>query len=150
MKITERNDESGFKFNVDGTLSTPLEATQESWADMHGRLLTAKRFAKAWIKQSREWATQQWGIDYVATAEVQLEMALGIEAPEKPADLNPQDKSRAIVMIEGISQSFAVWQRKMAPEIEAWDKPRLQKFLDLVEPMEAQAKRVRELLGGDQ
>lgn len=150
QELTTGAEETPFQFRPDGTLAMPQEATQEEWAAMHGRLITAKRFAKAWIKHSREWATAKWGMDFVATAEVQMEMALGIESPEKPADLNPQDKSSAIIMIEGISQSFAVWQRKMAPEIEEWDRPRLQKFLDLVGPMEAQAKRVRELLGGDQ
>jgi hypothetical protein len=86
-------------------------------------------------------------VDYVAEAEMQMELSLGLPdpKPEKPA-LNPEDKSRAIVTIEGICQSFALWQRKMAPEIERWDRDRLTKALALVEPIEAQAKRIRELL----
>lgn len=123
-------------------------STQEEWADIHRSILLCKQASSKWLKQSRAFGTEKWGEEYVATAEVQMEMALGIEDKPKPANLNPDDKSRAIVMIEGIAQSFIVWQRKMQGEIEDWDRPRLQKFLDLVGPMEEQAKRVRELLGG--
>ena len=48
--------------------------------------------------------------------------------------------------IEGLSQSFILWQRKMSDEIQGWDKDKLTRALDLLEPMEREAKRVRELL----
>ena len=128
-------------------LAIPDSTTQEGWTDLHRTILTCKRAAGKWLSQSRKWATEKWGIDYVAETEVQLELALGIETKGKPAPLNPADKSKAIVTIEGISQSFALWHRKMASEVETWDRDRLKRALELLEPMEAQAKAIRARLG---
>ena len=128
-------------------LHIPADITEEAWADMHRTILLCRASSRLWLRQSRDYASTRWGVEYVAEAEMQMELALGLPEPkpEKPA-LNPEDKSRAIVTIEGICQSFALWQRKMAPEIERWDRDRLTKALALVEPIEAQAKRIRELL----
>jgi hypothetical protein len=99
------------------------------------------------LRKSRAFAAEKWGAEFVAEQEIQMEMDLGLPEPkDKPQPLNPEDKSRAIVTIEGISQSFALWQRKMAPEIERWDRVRLIKALALIEPIEAQARRIRERL----
>jgi hypothetical protein len=128
-------------------LNIPPDITEDAWADMHRTILLCRASSRLWLRQSRDYASTRWGVDYVAEAEMQMELALGLPEPKpaKPA-LNPEDKSRAIVTIEGICQSFALWQRKMAPEIERWDRERLTKALSLVEPIEAQAKRIRELL----
>jgi hypothetical protein len=128
-------------------LHIPTDMTEAAWAEMHRTILLCRASSRLWLRQSRDYASNRWGVDYVAEAEMQMELELGLPEPkpEKPA-LNPEDKSRAIVTIEGICQSFALWQRKMAPEIERWDRDRLTKALALVEPIEAQAKRIRELL----
>lgn len=128
------------------TITIPPETTQDQWSDIHRNLLLAKNSAAKWLTQSRKFAAERWGLDYVAETEVQLELGLGLPQPEKPAPLNPADKSKAIVTIEGINQSFILWQRKMSDEVEQWDQDRLKRALDLLEPMEKQAKRVRELL----
>jgi len=130
-------------------LSIPTETTQEGWTDLHRSIIQCKRAAGKWLSQSRKWATDRFGIDFVAETEVQLEMALGIESKDKPANLNPGDKSKAIITIEGISQSFALWHRKMGVEIETWDRDRLTRALELLEPMEAQAAVIRARLSGD-
>jgi hypothetical protein len=128
-------------------LHIPTDITEDAWAEMHRTILLCRASSRLWLRQSRDYASNRWGVEYVAEAEMQMELALGLPEPkpDKPA-LNPEDKSRAIVTIEGICQSFALWQRKMAPEIERWDRDRLTKALALVEPIEAQAKRIRELL----
>jgi len=129
-------------------LHIPTDITEDAWAEMHRTILLCRASSRLWLRQSRDYAIARWGVDFVADAEMQMEFNLGLPEPkpEKVA-LNPEDKSRAIVTIEGICQSFALWQRKMAPEIERWDRDRLTKALALVEPIEAQAKRIRELLG---
>lgn len=132
-------------FGKDG-LTIPPAATQDEWQDIHRTILLCRKASKAWLKQSRDFAVSKWGAEYVAECEEQMELALGLPIPADKPQLNPADKSRAIVTIEGIAQSFALWQRKMASEIERWDRPRLEKALALVEPIEAQAKRIRELL----
>ena len=127
-------------------LSIPADTTQEQWTDIHRSLLVCKKSATKWLSQSRSFASDRWGLDYVAETEVQLELGLGILEPVKPEPLNPADKSKAIVTIEGVHQSFVLWQRKMSGEVETWDDDRLKRALDLLEPMEQQAKRIRELL----
>ena len=128
-------------------LNIPADITEDAWAGMHRTILLCRASSRLWLRRSRDYAIARWGVDYVANAEMQMELNLGLPQPkpEKVA-LNPEDKSRAIVTIEGICQSFTLWQRKMAPEIERWDRERLTKALALVEPIEAQAKRIRELL----
>jgi hypothetical protein len=123
------------------------DTTQEAWKEQHRKIIFCRAFSRQILRESRVFATEKWGVDFVAESEIQMELALGLPEPkpDKPT-LNPQDKSR-ILTIEGISQSFTFWRRKMAPEIERWDRDRLTKALALIEPMEAQAKRIRELLG---
>jgi hypothetical protein len=127
-------------------LSIPDDTTQEQWAEIHRSLLVCKKSAAKWLSQSRSFASDRWGLDYVAETEVQLELSLGLPEPTKPEPLNPADKSKAIVTIEGVHQSFVLWQRKMSGEVETWDRDRLNRALELLTPMEQQAKRIRELL----
>ena len=131
-------------------ISIPDETTQEQWTEIHRTILTAKRAAGKWVSQSRKWASERWGVDFVAETEVQLELALGIESKDKPANLNPPDKSRAIVTIEGISQSFAMWHRKMHDDIREWDADRLDRLIDILKPQveaHAEAVELRSKLG---
>jgi hypothetical protein len=128
-------------------VAIPQDATQEQWAEIHRSIILCRKASGAWLKQSREYGVGRWGAEYVGEQEVQMEMALGLPAPEDKPTLNPADKSKAIVTIEGISHSFALWQRKMGPEIEHWNREQLTKALPLLEPIEAQAKRIRERLG---
>jgi len=132
---------------ITNALNIPDDLDETQWKVMHNTILLCRASSRAWLKQSRTYASERWGIDFVVEAEEQMELTLGLPEPKPDkVKLNPDDKSRAIVTIEGICQSFALWQRKMAPEIERWDRERLTKALALVEPIEAQAKRIRELL----
>lgn len=128
-------------------VTIPLDATQEQWADIHRSIVLCRKASAAWLRQSRSFGVERWGAEYVAEQEVQMELSLGLPEPAVKPELNPSDKSRAIVTIEGISQSFVLWQRKMGDEIEGWDRTRLEKALELVGPIEKQARRMRELLG---
>lgn len=128
-------------------LHIPENITKQDWTALHGQLLLCKRAAAKWLQQSRDYSTGKWGLEYTADTEAQLELDLGIALPtEKPA-LNPSDKTTAIVTIEGLSQKFQLWERKMHDDIEAWDRDRLQRALDLLSPMAATADRIRQLLG---
>lgn len=135
------------RMSKDG-LEIPDETTQEQWQGIHRDILMCRRAAGKWLSQSRKWATDKWGIDYVAESEVQLEMALGIEAKPAPANLNAPDKSRGIVTIEGIAQSFDLWHRKVAPEIAGWGRDKLERALELLDPIARQAEALRAILRG--
>ena len=129
------------------SVSIDPATTQDQWLAIHRSIVLCKRASARWIRQSRAFAAERWGMDFVADSEVQMELVLGIEAKDPaPAALNPQDKSKALVTIEGISQSFSLWERKMRDEVLTWDRPRLTRALELLEPMERQAREVRAML----
>jgi hypothetical protein len=126
-------------------LTLPDTLNKAEWTDLHRQLLLCKKAAAKWLQQSRDYSTSKWGLEYTADTEAQLELDLGLTLTEKP-DLNPADKTKAIVTIEGLSQKFEMWERKMHDEIDQWDKPRLERALELLTPMEATAARIRQLL----
>ena len=130
----------------DKQLVIPDDTTAEQWADIHGSIMLAKRMAGKWLKASREYGEKNFGLDFVAETEVQMEFTLGIEVNDKDESSNAKDKSKAIVTIEGITQSFKLWQRKIKDDIDNWDKERLTRALSLLEPIEAQARAIRERL----
>tara|TARA_R110000868_G_scaffold409943_1_gene696641 strand:- start:21 stop:509 length:489 start_codon:yes stop_codon:yes gene_type:complete len=129
------------------SLTIAPETTQEQWQEIHRTILLCRKSSRSWLKQSREFASEQWGVDYVASAEIQMELALGLPEPKERPQLNPEDKTSAIITIEGIVQNFMMWHRKMDKEIATWDAGRLRKALSLLEPIETEARRIRELLG---
>ena len=132
----------------DKHLVIPDDTTAEQWADIHGSIMLAKRMAGKWIKMSREYGEKHFGLDFVAETEVQMEFTLGIETKDKDQGSNAPDKSKAIVTIEGITQSFKLWQRKIADDFDRWDKDRLTRALTMLEPMERQAAEIHRKLQG--
>ena len=128
------------------SLSLPDTLTKDDWTDIHGQLLLCKKAAAKWLQQSRDYSTGRWGMEFTADTEAQLELDLGLAQPDERPALNPADKTRAIVTIEGLSQKFELWSRKMDSEIEAWDPDRLNRALELLTPFEKQAARIRQLL----
>ena len=132
-------------FSLDA-LTLPDNCTMQNWMDVHRKILLCKRSAGKWLAQSRAYAVGKWGNEWTADAEAQLELDLGLPMAEEKPTLNPDDKTKAIVTIEGLSQKFEMWERKMHDQIDAWDKPRLESALELLTPMEATAARIRQLL----
>lgn len=132
-------------FKADGLDLAP-DTTQDEWQSIHRTILLCRKSSRSWLKQSREFASEHWGVDYVASAEIQMELSLGLPEPVERQRLNPDDKSSAIITIEGIAQNFMMWHRKMDAEIDTWDRPRIEKALALIEPIEAEAKRLRGML----
>jgi hypothetical protein len=127
------------------SLTIPDETTQEQWAEIHRSIIVAQGSASKWLRQSRQWGETKFGAEYVGETEAQIELALGLAQQTKPRiELNPEDKAKAIVTIEGLSTSFGMWYRKMQPSIEQWEADKLYKALELIEPMEAAAKKIRE------
>ncbi|MFZ9938157.1 MAG: hypothetical protein ACO3JG_14040 [Luteolibacter sp.] len=53
--------------------------------------------------------------------------------PSTGIQLNPGDKSRVLVTIEGISCSFNLWHRKMADEIPQWNERQMEAALQLMD-----------------
>jgi hypothetical protein len=127
-------------------LNLPETLTPAEWTDIHKDILVCKRAASKWLSQSRDYSTARWGMEFTADTEAQLELDLGLTLAEAKPTLNPDDKTKAIVTIEGLSQKFTVWERKMSDDIGKWDRDRLERALELLTPMEATAARIRQLL----
>ena len=136
---------AGNLFTLDG-LKIPDNTDQATWAEIHKDILKCKAAASTWLNQSRKFAIGKWGVEYAAEAEAQLELKLGLPQPEEKPKLNPDDKSRALVTIEGISQSFSLWKRKMASEIPYWSRDQKERALDLLEPLAQQYKEIKQSL----
>jgi hypothetical protein len=141
--MTTLIDQSTFTLN--GVKINP-DATREDWMAIHRDILLCKNAASKWLTQSRDYATKRWGEEFMADTELQLELSLGLSLPAEKPTLNPADKTTAIVTIEGLSQKFTLWERKMHDDISKWDRDRLTRALELLTPMEATAARIRQLL----
>jgi hypothetical protein len=127
-------------------LNLPETLTPAEWTNIHKDILVCKRAASKWLSQSRDYSTARWGMEFTADTEAQLELDLGLTLADAKPTLNPDDKTKAIVTIEGLSQKFTVWERKMSDDIGKWDKARLERALELLTPMETTAARIRQLL----
>ena len=136
-------DQAMFTLNA---LNLPETLTPAEWTDIHKDILVCKRAASKWLSQSRDYSTTRWGMEFTADTEAQLELDLGLTLADEKPTLNPDDKTKAIVTIEGLSQKFTVWERKMSDDIGKWDRDRLARALELLTPMEATAARIRQLL----
>jgi hypothetical protein len=141
--MTTLIDQSTFTLN--GVKINP-DATREDWMAIHRDILLCKNAASKWLTQSRDFAIKRWGAEFTADTELQLELDLGLSIPTEKPTLNPADKTTAIVTIEGLSQKFTVWERKMSDDIGKWDRDRLERALELLTPMETTAARIRGLL----
>ena len=136
-------DQAMFTLNA---LNLPDTLTPAEWTNIHRDILVCKRAASKWLSQSRDYSTARWGMEFCADTEAQLELDLGLTLADEKPTLNPDDKTKAIVTIEGLSQKFTVWERKMSDDIGKWDRDRLERALELLSPMEQTAARIRGLL----
>jgi hypothetical protein len=122
-------------------LMIPANTTKKDWVGIHNSVLLAHKIGinlrNKWIKQSRIFGAEKYGLDFLAETEVQIEIELGYDPTRKTKGMNPSDKSQGIVSIEGITQSFKLWHRKIKDEIETWEEARLDRAIELLEPMAA-------------
>lgn len=131
---------------LDGRLIIPDGMPIHHYEVAVRRVEMFKEKAKAFSRQLQEYGESEYGLDQIVPIYEQIFMDLGKNLEDKQDDLNPRDKSRNIVTIEGVSRSFTAWFSKMGPDIPTWNKTQLSKALTLLEPIEAQAKRLRGML----
>jgi hypothetical protein len=132
--------------NESGDLVFRDGLTKEEWFETHYQIRRAKKRVKGWLKQSLDHGEANYGAEYAGKADAQIMFDLGDGYIEPPADLNPGDKSKGILNIEGIAQSFVLWHRKMEGEIREWDRPRCEAALKLIEPIARLADELKHRL----
>jgi len=121
--------------------------SKDEWFAIHAKCVAAKHLGSKLVKYSRDRATTEWGVVFVADSEVQIEMDLGVDfAEEKPA-LNPADKSTGIVTIEATNASFLAWERKMHDERKSWDVERKRKLWELLKPIVEVGLEIKQEIG---
>ena len=121
--------------------------SKEDWFQLHAKCVAAKHLGSKLVKFSRDRATSEWGVEFVADSEVQIEMDLGITFPEEKPRLNPADKSTGIVTIEATNASFLAWERKMHEERRGWDIERKRKLWELLKPMVEVGLEIKQEIG---
>jgi hypothetical protein len=144
MQLTDTNNPLISSIITD--LNNP-SLTKEEWFEIHAKCVAAKHLGSKLVKFSRDRATSEWGVEFVADSEVQIEMDLGMQFPEEKPRLNPADKSTGIVTIEATNASFLAWERKMSDERKAWDIEKKRKLWELLKPMYEVASEIKQEIG---
>ena len=121
--------------------------SKEDWFQLHAKCVAAKHLGSKLVKFSRDRATSEWGVEFVADSEVQIEMDLGVTFAEEKPRLNPADKSTGIVTIEATNASFLAWERKMHDERKGWDVERKRKLWQLLKPMVEVGLEIKQEIG---
>mgnify|MGYP000968836003 CR=1 FL=1 len=57
-------------------LNLPATLTPAEWTDVHLDILTCKKLASKWLSQSRDYAKNRWGEEFMNDTELQLELKL--------------------------------------------------------------------------
>jgi hypothetical protein len=127
----------------DFKLSLPSDMPEQHWAEMHTYLVAVKRKAKALILESYEFGAAKYGQEVAGRVHEQAELALGLPKKATKADVNGEGKAKGFISVEGISQSFSIWQRSVSHLIPTWEPERLSRALELLEPIEQQAQAIR-------
>jgi hypothetical protein len=132
--------------NIIQDLNNP-SLTKEQWFQIHASCIAAKHLGSKLVKFSRQRATSDWGVEFVADSEVQIEMDYDFKLLEEKPKLNPLDKSTGIVTIESTNASFVAWERKMHDERKSWDLDRKRKLWELLKPMYEVAEELKREIG---
>jgi hypothetical protein len=144
MQITEIKN--ALTSGIVSELNNP-SLSKDDWFQIHAKCVAAKHLGTKLVKFSRDRAISEWGVEFVADSEVQIEMDLGINFPEEKPQLNPSDKSTGIVTIEATNASFIAWERKMHEERKGWDVEKKRKLFELLKPMYEVASEIKQEIG---
>ena len=135
-----------FTINETHDLMIPMGTTETEWQVMHSSLLTARFYSRRWLDQSRDYGVETFGEEDVNAFETQQTLDLGINIPPPRVDVNGEGKAKGLVSIEGIYASYNIWQRTVEHLIPTWDKDKVERALEFLLPMEAQAQALRDRL----
>lgn len=140
-----------FHLDAEGNLTIPDGTNRQAWEAGHTAIVRYAKCSRRWLAASREYGLANFGEEAVSATESQALLDLGIALPppaSKP-DVNGEGKARGLTTIEGVSQSFAIWQRTVERLIPKWTATQIRQALTYIEPIEAEAKRLRALLADD-
>lgn len=137
-----------FQIDDQSQLVIPHGMTQESWAENHAKLIRAAKCCRQWLDKSRAYGIENYGEEAVTQTEHQTLLALGINLPPPKPNVNGEGKARGIASIEGISQGFQIWRRTVDHLIPTWKPEQIKRALELLHPIEEEAKRLRSILSG--
>lgn len=129
-----------------GNLTIPAGTSQDKWAAAHATVLRIAKHSRRWLDQSRDYGVANFGEETVTATESQALLDLGINLPPPKPNVNGEGKARGIASIQGISQSFSVWRRTVDHLIPKWKPDQIREALGYLEPIEAEAKRLRSML----
>jgi hypothetical protein len=127
-------------FRPDGLVLPEVMSGQEFF-EVGYKIKVAKKCSSIWMRQWREYGENQYGEEFVADTESQIDSQLDLElglpaSPSEKPNLNQGlGKGTAIVTIEGLHQGFSIWRRKMDTSIPKWNSDDRKKACELLRPM---------------
>jgi hypothetical protein len=139
--------ESRIEIDQDGDLIIPDSLTLQEFYESYRLLLHFNKRARAWRRRLEKFGIDKYGLDAVVGVYDQILMELGDDqTPPENLSVNPDDKTRAIITIEGIVQNCSMWFRKVEPEMGGWDVMRLRKAAALLAEPKRIESRIQELI----
>ena len=135
-----------YTINESHDLVIPMGTAEAEWQVMHSSLLAARFYSRRWLDQSRDYGIETFGEEGVNEFETQQTLDLGINIPPPKPDVNGEGKAKGLISIEGIYASYNIWHRTVEHLIPTWDKDRVERALEFLLPMEAQAQALRDRL----
>jgi len=135
------------EINEKGELIIPSDLTTTEFYEAYRRARHYKSWVRAWTKRLEEFGLESYGQEAMQSMYEQVALELGDDqTPPKELGLNPDDKSTAIITIQGISSQFGLWERKMREEIPKFSAENLTKAIEILEPIERKVREMRGLL----
>lgn len=120
----------------------PTDTTKDQWSEGHAWLLWYSQAVKRLLPKSEAFGKEKFGEDHVIETEARFQLEFGLPIPE-PAQPRPTAED---AVFDYLSKGIERWMEKCG-DLDTWDADRLTRALELLTPFEAQAARIRSLLG---
>jgi hypothetical protein len=118
----------------------PEDTSKEKWTDGHKQLLLMQQVVRKLLPKSQSFGVKQFGLDYLVETEAQFQLEFEIPLPAE----TPKREEESDVM-DYLVKGFQRWAEK-AGDIEAWEKDRLERALEILKPLTTTAERIKKTL----
>lgn len=122
----------------------PDDTTQQDWQAWHTKLLQMQQVVKLLLPKSEAFGRATFGDDVWAETEANFQLDFGLPLPELTTQKGQTERD-----FDYLSSNISRWVTacvKQYGQIETWDHARLTYALEVLSPIEREAKRIRELL----
>jgi hypothetical protein len=119
----------------------PAETTKEQWTEGHTQLLWYAYAVKRLLPKSEAFGRAQFGDEHWIETEARFQLEFGLPIPDSSTPRETDEDRVLAYLCKGVER----WMERSG-NLDTWDSDRLNAALNLLEPMEKEAQRIRELL----